>query len=255
MIETMVLNAYYGKVFDAHKHILEKSAYEMICYLQRNFNHKKDGVDFNDKALLEKKIRLLKSEMNETRNDGLVPQNLKMIRDGIADQLTVAYFLAFVVNGLEYKAVELDIEYPKSYTEYCERTEVAFSEFEKACFELDDINKASDALNKMIALLYHKPLFSAFSAEYDLIDVTLSSLSKVCTATEDLTAEEVAERTLAAYKERGYIAHIEKTEAGYGIFVTEDCVIKEEAIPQGKFLKSLFLLDPILADVEEQSVW
>lgn len=255
MIETMPLKDYYGKVFHAHQHILNDSAYEMICYLQRNFNHKKDGVDFNDKANLEKKIRLLKSEVNETRNDGLVPQNLEMIRDGIADQLTVAYFLAFAVNGFEYEAVELAWEHPKSYTEYVERIEATFSDFEKACFEADDVNKASDMLNKMIALLYHKPLFSAFSIEYDLIDVTLSSLSKICTATADLTAQEVAERTLAAYKERGYHAHIEETEAGYGIFVTEDCEIKGEVIPQGKFLKSLFLLDPILAEVKEETVW
>lgn len=255
MIDTMVLKAYYGKVFDAHSHILELSAYEMICYLQENFNHKENSVDFHNKDTLEKKFRLLKSELNETINDGLNPKNLKMIRDGIADQLTVAYFLSFVVDGFKYEDVSLDLDHPKSYTAYCGRLKDIYGELEKASFETNDVKLASDTLNKMIALLYHKPLFSSFSTEYDLIDVTFSSLSKICTAIDDLSANEVAERTLVAYKERGYKAHIEPTKAGLGIFVTEDCEVKGEAIPQGKFLKSLFLLDPILAELEEDSVW
>ena len=88
-----------------------------------------------------------------------------------------------------------------------------------------------------------------------MIDITFSSLSKICTATDGLTAEQVAEKTLAAYLERGYKAEIQKTSAGYGIFVTEDCVVKGENIPAGKFLKSLYLLEPALADVKEESVW
>lgn len=255
MIDTTTLQAFYGPIFTANKHILDMSAYKMISYLQEQFNHVENGTEFSDKTKLEKEVRLLTSESEETRNDGLEPKNLKMIRDGIADQLTVAYFLAFKVNGFEYKEVDLTDPTPKSYTEYCEATEATLKSFENACFKDDNIELANDLLNKLIAQLYNTPDFIAFNVDFDLIDVTFSSLSKICTATEDLTAEQVAEKTLAAYLERGYKAEIQKTAAGYGIFVTEDCVVKGQNIPSGKFLKSLFLLEPVLADVAEESVW
>lgn len=255
MIDTTELKAFYGDIFTAHQNILTLPFHEMIAYLQKQFNHVENATDFNDKAKLEKEFRLLTSEANETRNDGLIPKNLKMIRDGIADQLTIAYFLAFKVNGFTFENVEVNSPTPKSYTEYCEATEKTIEELKAACFTSNDLQLANEKLNHLIAQLWNKPDFSAFSIEVDLIDVTLSSLSKVCTASESETAEQVAERTLAAYKERGYIAHISKTEAGYGIFITEDCVVKGENYPAGKFLKSLYYVDALLPDVREESVW
>lgn len=255
MIDTTTLEAFYGKIFVANKNILDMPANEMIAYLQMQFNHTENGTEFSDKAKLEKEVRLLTSESDETRNDGLTPKNLKMIRDGIADQLTIAFFLAFKVNGFKYEKLELSAPAPKSYTEYCECTEATIEAFKKACFETNDIADANFLLNNLIAQLYLVPEFSAFDVDFDLIDITFSSLSKICTATDDLTAEQVAEKTLAAYLERGYKAEIQKTSAGYGIFVTEDCVVKDESIPSGKFLKSLYLLEPVLADVKEESIW
>ena len=239
----------------ANKTILDMPANEMIAYLQMQFNHVENGTEFSDKAKLKNEFKLLTDESEETRNDGLIPKNLEMIRDGIADQLTIAYFLAFKVNGFIFEPVELDLPAPKSYTEYCEGTEATIKALKAACFEEDDIAQADALLNKLIAQLYLVPEFCAFDVDFDLIDITFSSLSKICTATEDLTAEQVAEQTLNKYQERGYKAEIQKTSAGFGIFVSEDCEIKGKIVPKGKFLKSLFLLDPILADVKEESVW
>lgn len=255
MIDTTTLEAFYGPIFTANKHILDMPAIEMIAYLQMQFNHFENGTEFSDKIKLKNEFKLLTDESEETRKDGLAPKNLTMIRDGIADQLTIAYFLAFKVNGFKYEPVELNLSAPKSYTEYCERTEATIQGLKAACFETNDIADANFLLNRLIAQLYTVPEFSAFNVDFDLIDITFSSLSKVCTATEDLTAEQVAEKTLSAYQERGYKAEIQKTSAGYGIFVTEDCEVNDKTIPKGKFLKSLFLLEPVLADVKEETVW
>lgn len=255
MIDTTPLQAYYGATFTANQHILNMTPAKMIAYLQEQFNHVENGTEFSDKTKLEKEFRLLLSESKETRVDGLEQKNLTMIRDGIADQLTIAYFLAFKVNGFEFEPLDLDISAPKSYSEFCDNTEATINKLSDACFKKDDIKAANYHLNYLIAQLYITPEFSAFNIDYDLTDTTFSSLSKICTATDELTAIEVANKTLAAYLERGYKAEIRETAAGYGIFVLEDCTVKGEIIPAGKFLKSLYLLDPVLADIKEDSVW
>jgi hypothetical protein len=81
------------------------------------------------------------------------------------------------------------------------------------------------------------------------LEITISSLGKVC---ENL---DLAEKTLKAYQERGYVVHIEQSEHGYIILVSEDCVVNGKIIPKGKFLKSLDFVDVEFTNVEEIPLW
>lgn len=250
MFDTTPLKAYYGKVFDIHAHILGMSAYEMISYLQAQFNHKENDIAFDDKDALEKAFRLLVSENNETRNDGLTPKNLNLIRDGIGDQLTIAYFLGFKVDGLKDESFShITPLVPASYTEYCAEADECVNKLSHALLETNNKELAQEAYVQLLANLYNIPEFSRFDPTYDLIDITFSSLSKIC---PDM---ETAEATLESYKNKGYVVHIDKVPSGYAIFVSEDCVVNGEAIPKGKFLKSIHKLDPMLTHIDEDTVW
>lgn len=250
MNTNQVLAQHYGSIFKAHQIITTLSQYEMVCYLQKQFNHKENDIDFNQKDEFSKAFRLLTSENTEMRNEGLIPKNITKMRDAIGDQITVAFFLCFKINGLKYESFHhISPLIPSSYSEYCDQVDNALEQLKEACFEKNDASLAQDKMNNYLACLYTPPSFSAFNINDDLLDITLSSLSKVC------IDEEVAKKTLAAYQERNYIAHIEKVPSGFGIFVSEDCIIKGEKIPKGKFLKSLFLIDTLLPEINENSIW
>lgn len=250
MSKIAALKQHFDQTFDANSKIIEMTPYEMICHLQTQFNHKENSIPFDDKEQLELAFRLLKNENDETRDDGLIPRNLKLLRDGIADQLTIAYFLAFKVEGLKQESHHhIHPKIPNTYTEYCQAVDEWVERLEDALFSKNNREEAQNCYLNLLANLYNLPEFSNIDPHLDLIDTTFSSLSKIC------STEEIANRTLEAYKEKGYKCHIEKTPTGWGIFITEDSFVKNTMFPRGKFLKSLYLIEPLMEDIDEDTVW
>lgn len=249
-LNVAALENYYGEILTQHQQILDLSNYEMICHLQQQFNHQENTTAFNDKEALDKNFKLLESENKEMRVVGLEPRSLKMLRDAIGDQITVALFLAFKVDGITFEPfAHISPLIPQSYADYCDQVDNALADLKEALFTTSSEDLAQDRLNHYLACLHTLPEFSQIDIAADLTDITLASLSKIC------PSQEVADETLAAYLSGGYKAHIEKVPSGFGIFVSEDCLIKGEVRPKGKFLKSLYQKEAQLADIEENSVW
>lgn len=249
-LTTEQLANHYGVVYQQHKQITDMTPYEMVCYLQRQFNHNENDLKFGDKEGIAKAFKLLTSENNEMHVEGLKPKDLKMLRDAIADQITIAYFLAFKIDQLHFENFQhIKPLIPRSYTEYADQIDTVIGELQHALLEQNSPDVAQDHLTHLLACLHNLPEASVVDLDEDLLDITFASLSKVC------ANQEIADRTLAAYQERGYVCHIEQVPNGFGIFVTEDCTIRDEVIPKGKFLKSLELISPILAPVHENPVW
>lgn len=244
------LEQHYKLVFKQYQQILEMDAYNMVCHLQQQFNHLENSTPFENKEALEKNFMLLESENKEMRAGGLNRHDMIEFRDGIADQITVALFLAFKVDGIQFEPFQhISPLIPKTYAEYCDQVDSALADLKEAMFSKNSKDQSQDRLNHFLARLYTLPEFSKIDIMTDLTDITFSSLSKLCSTLE------IAEQTLAAYHERGYKAHIEKVPSSYGIFVSDDCYIKGELIPKGKFLKSLYLIKPILKEIKEDTIW
>lgn len=235
-------------VLETFPQVYGMSGYDMVCLLQKQFNHKENDLNLDQEAQVKNAFDLLISENEETR-DAILEHDFKELRDGIGDQLTVAHFLAFKINGLkEATLLECPIK-PTNYQQHYDLCTSKLTKLQNALLIEKNIELAQEALNEYISELYNVPVFTQFNVDDDLLEITISSLGKVC---ENL---DLAEKTLKAYQERGYVVHIEQSEHGYIILVSEDCVVNGKIIPKGKFLKSLDFVDVEFTNVEEIPLW
>ena len=251
------LQEFYGNTFSNHEKITDLSNYELIKYLQQQFNHQENSIPFSDKVAGKKAFDLLLSEYTETMKDGIEAKNLQLVRDGIADQLTVAHFLAFKIDGLHNVVSEEPLSKNSTFEEYRAQTEVAFNKLQ-ASFYGDDAEIANLDLARYIQVVGNVPQNSNIDIDYDLLSVTFSSLTKIC---EDKV---VADQTLQAYADKGYDVHIESVPSGFAIFTSSDFEIKvknsdnterTEVVPKGKFLKSIYKLDPFFKPIQCGADW
>lgn len=235
-------------VLETFPQVYGMSGYDMVCLLQKQFNHNENDLSLDQEVQVKNAFDLLISENEETK-DAIIGLDFKELRDGIGDQLTVAHFLAFKINGLkEAELFECPIK-PTTYQQHYDLCTVKLSKLENALLKDKNIESAQKALNEYISELYNVPAFTQFNVDDDLLEITISSLGKVCETLE------LAEKTLSAYQEKGYVVHIEQSEHGYVILVSEDCVVKGKHIPKGKFLKSLNYVEVEFKEVEETPLW
>lgn len=249
------MQAYYGEVYTSHESITEMRPYDYICYLQKQFNHVENSVNFNDKTSAQKAFDLLESEHKETL-DAIAEKDIVLLRDGIADQLTISHFLAFVIDGMFDLSSDLLVKPTKTISEYRQQLEEAFKIF-KQSFMGDDVETANAELANFITAVLSFPLETNINSEDDLLSVTFSSLSKVC------PNQDVAEKTLKFYQDNKYDVHIAPVPNGLAIFVSNDCEIevkskssvRTEIVPKGKFLKSIYKLEPYFSEIEFKAQW
>lgn len=220
----------------------------MVCLLQKQFNHRENTISIDQQDILRDKFKLLTDENKETKV-GIEAHDYDELRDGIGDQLTVAHFLAFVIDGLVEGTVSKDVPKPVTYFEYHDLCTSKLNSLENALFVEKNIESAQKAMDAYISALYSIPETAKFDVDADLLEITISSLGKIC------ETKELAERTLSAYQERGYVVHIEQSESGFVIIVSEKCIVSEKVIPKGKFLKSLEYIEVSLAETDEAPNW
>lgn len=224
------------------------SGYDMVCLLQQQFNHSENDLNLTQEVEVKNSFDLLISENEETR-DAILNRDFNELRDGIGDQLTIAHFLAFKINGLEEPKVSKCSVKPKTYQEHYDFCTQKMNELQNALLSKKNIDQAQIALNEFVSQLYNVPECSKFNIDDDLLEITISSLGKICETLE------LAEQTLKAYREKGYVVHIEKSHNGYVILVSEDCIVNEKHIPKGKFLKSLKYVEVSFKDIDEVPEW
>lgn len=242
------------------------SNYEMVVTLQKQFNRIENDIAANDLTRLDAAMHLLREENRET-NDDAEALNFDKFRDGIGDQVTIAHYLAFNLadlNNAEFPLLD-DAERPTTYTEYRENVNAKLKTFDQLVVgkkiygqdnQLLEIEPSSAtkeekqaAFIEYMTALHSLPLDSKINIREDLIEITLSSLSKIC------KTEEIAQQTLAAYQEQGYKVHIEKSENGWIILVSEDCTVKGNHIPKNKFLKALGWYEACLPEINDSVAW
>lgn len=249
------MQEFYGDVYTAHEAITQMRPYDYICYLQKQFNHVENSINFNDKTSAKKAFDLLESEHNETL-DAIADKDIVLLRDGIADQLTIAHFLAFKIDGMFDLSSDLLVKHTKTIAEYRQKLEAAF-EVLKQSFMGDDVESANAELANFITAVLSFPLETNINNDDDLLSVTFASLSKVC------PNQDVAEKTLKFYQDNKYDVHIAPVPNGLAIFVSDDCEIevksgsgvRTEIVPKGKFLKSIYKLDPYFSEIEFKAQW
>lgn len=242
------------------------SNYEMIVLLQKQFNHKENDTPSTDVKLLNAVFQLLREENKET-NDEAAAKNFEKFRDGIGDQITIAHCIAFKFAALTDQPFDLlpDDQRPQNYTEYCNNVNAKLAVLDdvlvgKRVSNEGDITEqiilstASNeekqkAFSEYMTALHSLPLSSKINLREDLIEITLSSLSKIC------KTEEIAQKTLEAYQQKGYIVHIEESENGWVIKVSEDCIVGGQPIPKNKFLKALDWQESQLVSLDETPIW
>lgn len=224
------------------------SGYDMVCLLQQQFNHSENDLNLTQEVEVKNSFDLLISENEETR-DAILNRDFNELRDGIGDQLTIAHFLAFKINGLEEPKVSKCSVKPKTYQEHYDFCTKKMNELQNALLSEKNIDQAQIALNEFVSQLYNVPECSKFNIDDDLLEITISSLGKICETLE------LAEQTLKAYQEKGYVVHIEKSHNGYVILVSEDCIVNEKHIPKGKFLKSLKYVEVSFKEIDEVPEW
>ena len=224
------------------------SGYDMVCLLQKQFNHSKNDLELTQEVDVKSTFDLLISENEETR-DAILNRDFKELRDGIGDQLTIAHCLAFKINGLEEPKISKCMVKPKTYQEHYDFCTKKMNELQNALLCEKNTEQAQIALNEFVSQLYNVPESSKFNIYEDLLEITISSLGKICETLE------LAEQTLKAYQEKGYVVHIEKADNGYVILVSEDCMVNGKHIPKGKFLKSLKYIEVVFSDVDETPEW
>lgn len=235
-------------VLQSFPQVYGMSAYEMVCLLQQQFNHNENDLNLDQKVQVKNAFDLLISENQETK-EAILQHDFKELRDGIGDQLTVGHFLAFKINGLHEAEITKCPIKPKSYQQHYDFCTAKLKKLQKALQVENNIDSAQIALNEYISELYNVPEFTKFNVDDDLLEITISSLGKIC------ENYELAEKTLKAYQEKGYIVHIEQSDNGYIILVSQDCVVNGKFIPKGKFLKSLNFIEVEFKAVEEDSIW
>lgn len=245
------------------------SNYEMVIFLQKQFNHKENDTSSTDLVGLDSAMHLLREENRETNTDA-ERLDFEKFRDGIGDQVTIAYFLAFKLADLRDENFPLleENKRPNNYTEYRNNVNEKLRVLDNLVVGLkqevgikDGITqyeiKPSDAtveqkqaaFREYMTALHSLPLSSKINIRNDLIEITLSSLSKIC------KTYEIAEQTLKQYQDKGYLVHIEKSENGWIILVSEDCVVNGDFIPQGKFLKAVDWQESVLEKLDEDINW
>lgn len=235
-------------VLSVFPQVCEMSGYDMVCLLQQQFNHSENDLNLTQEVEVKNAFDLLISENEETR-DAILNRDFKELRDGIGDQLTIAHFLAFKINGLEEPKISDCTVKPKTYQEHYDFYTQKMNELQNALLSEKNIDKAQIALNEFVSQLYNVPASCKFNIDDDLLEITISSLGKICETLE------LAEQTLKAYQEKGYVVHIEKSHNGYVILVSEDCIVNKKHIPKGKFLKSLKYIEASFSDVDEVPEW
>lgn len=249
------MQSFYGDVYSLHEPITKMRPYDYICYLQQQFNHVENSIAFEDKHAIKTVFDLLESEYNETL-DAITDKNIELLRDGIADQLTLAHFLAFKIAGLFDLSNDIVAQPTQTIAEYRTKLEAAFKAFEQSLYG-DDTELSNAELANYITAVLSFPIDTNINMDQDLLSVTFASLSKVC------STQDIAEKTLKFYQDKKYDVHIAPVPNGLAIFVSNDCEIevnsgagvRTEIMPKGKFLKSIYKLDPYFGEIDFKAVW
>lgn len=241
------------------------SNYEMVVLLQKQFNHKENDTLTTNVTGIDSAMHLLREENRET-NDDAARKDFDKFRDGIGDQVTIAHFIAFKLADLRDAEFPLlaDAERPKNYTEYRENVNAKLEVLDLLVVGKKEVTEDNTlkitpptatqeekqaAFVEYMTALHSLPVESKIDIRADLIEITLSSLSKIC------KTEQVAQETLASYQAKGYIVHIEKSENGWIILVSQDCTVNDTFIPKGKFLKSNQWVEAVLPELNDTVAW
>lgn len=236
------------RVIELFPQVLKMNEYEMVALLQQQFNHVDSELPLSNTTVVNNSFRLL-TEENEELYEALDTNDFIQFRDAIGDQLTVLYFLLFKINGIQFTGFpkKLD-ELPENYVVYTDNVKKCHDALKSSLSTQDTalVQKLSyDYLSTLITF----PAGSAIDYRSDLLEITIASLSKVC------RSEEVAELTLKHYQDLGYSVHIEKSEFGWVVMVSEDCTVKGKLIPKGKFCKSIEWMSPELVPNPDEKAW
>lgn len=260
-------NSYQEKikpVKESFSIINEMSNYDLIVFLQKQFNRKENEIKSGDLRKMDSAFELLRSECQETV-DAVKNKNFALLRDGVGDQITVAHYLAFVVEDLvNEEVVTLPLEKRAvTYTDYINRVKAKLDALDlvlvghKNQLEIGTelvASKASKeekqkAFREYMTELHSLPPSSKIDIRHDLLEITFSSLSKIC------LTEEIAQQTLEKYQSKGYKVHIAKSESGWVILSSADHYVGEDFIPSNKFLKSINWLECVFDEIDEKPQW
>lgn len=260
-------NTYQEKikpVKTAFSHILAMSNYEMIVFLQKQFNRKENEIKNGELKKIDSAMELLRSECTETE-DAIKERNFSLLRDGIGDQITVAHYLAFVVEDLVDEQIILlpQEQRAETYTEYQKRVKAKLDALDFVLVgakqqnnigtEIIASNSSKDekqkAFREYMVELHSLPQCSQIDIRSDLSEITFSSLSKIC------TSEANANETLQAYQKKGYSVHIAEAEYGWVILSSEDQQVGKDFIPKNKFLKSTNWIETQFDEINEAPLW
>lgn len=228
--------------------VLKMNEYEMVVLLQKQFNHYENKLTLSDTVGIQNALRLM-SEENEELFEAINDNNFDQFRDAIGDQLTILYFLLFVVTGVSFTGLPKQLATkPSNYIVYTNDVKIKHDEMLEA-FTSEDTSAVQKSAYEFLSALVTFPEGSAIDYQSDLFEITVSSLGKVC------RTEEIAQITLESYQKIGYPVHIETSEFGWVIIVSENCKVKNKDIPKGKFLKSVEWVEAEFAPIESEKAW
>ena len=235
-------------VINLFPQIASINEYEMVALLQEQFNHVEDELDIQDSKSVKNAFRLL-TEENEELYEAIENNNFPLFRDAIGDQLTILYCLLFITKGTSFTGLPKQlISAPKNYIIYTDNVKKCHDALNKA-YENKDLQLVQKLCYEYISTLITFPAGSAIDYRKDLLEITIASLSKIC------RNEEIAAQSLKFYQDLGYIVHIEKSEYGWVIMVTEDCMVDGKLVPKGKFRKSVEWMEAILEENPNETEW
>lgn len=235
-------------VIEQFSQVLNMNEYEMVALLQQQFNHVENTLPLTNETGIKNALRLL-TEENEELFEAINDNDFDQFRDAIGDQLTILYFLLFKVAGISFTGFpEIKANKPSDYIVYTNNVKVKHDELIEA-FKTANADLVQKAAYDFLSTVVTLPNGSAIDYKADLFEITVSSLGKVC------RTEEIAKQTLASYQSKGYDVHIEKSEYGWVIIVSNDCIVKGKSIPKGKFLKSIEWTEAKFSALPEEKAW
>lgn len=220
----------------------------MVALLQEQFNHVDSELPLSDTVVVDNSFRLL-TEENEELYEALENNNFLLFRDAVADQITVLYFLLFKIGGISFKGFPKKLnELPANYIVYIDNVKKNHDAL-KSALSTQDAPLIEKLCYEYLTTLISFPAGSAIDYRKDLLEVTIASLSKVC------RSEAIAAQSLKYYQDLGYIVHIEKSEFGWIIMVSENCMVDGKLVPKGKFRKSVEWMEAELEPIQGEKAW
>lgn len=235
--------------------ILDLHDFPMIYALQAEFTRQKGSFNLENQVASKGSFNIFLSEFRELVR-AVRDENYNELRDGIGDVITTILALAYLVDmPLREKDLK-DIYFSETifpredYVCYVDDIYAVVLELQSA-IERKDLEQVKQQIIRVLARIYHGlPEFSKFTIRDDLVAITKSSLSKICTTIED------AEKSVEVYAEKGCETHYKKTNHGYAIFSSKEQHFAGEIISKDKFLKFYKWASPEFDVItDEKTVW